>query len=71
MASRSQSIPIPSNVDADRIAANFDKGVLEIDLPKTVEVKPKKVNVTTKKKAKITTKEEPSTASAKKETTKK
>jgi HSP20 family protein len=48
----SRSIPIPSNVDADRIAANFDKGVLEIDLPKAVEVTPKKVNVTTKKKAK-------------------
>ena len=49
----SRSIAIPSIVDVDRIAANFDKGVLEIDLPKAVEVKPKKVSVTTKKKPKI------------------
>ena len=48
----SRSIAIPSIVDIDRIAANFDKGVLEIDLPKSVEVKPKKVSVTTKKKPK-------------------
>ena len=55
----SRSIPIPSIVDADRITANFDKGVLEIDLPKAVEVKPKKVRVTTKKKEKKAAKEEP------------
>ena len=55
----SRSINIPSIVDIDRIAANFDKGVLEIDLPKTVEVKPKKVTITTKKKAKTTAKAAP------------
>jgi len=48
----SRSIAIPSIVVVDKITANFDKGVLEIDLPKSVEVKPKKVNVTTKKKTK-------------------
>jgi HSP20 family protein len=48
----SRSISIPSLVDADKISANFDKGVLEIDLPKSLEVKPKKVSVTTKKKEK-------------------
>jgi HSP20 family protein len=53
----SRSIPIPSSVDAEKIAANFDKGVLEIDLPKAVEIKPKKVGVTTKKKAKTAAKE--------------
>ena len=53
----SRSIAIPSIVDADKIAANFDKGVLEIDLPKAVEVKPKKVSVTTKKKPKTSVKE--------------
>jgi HSP20 family protein len=52
----SRSIPIPSIVDTDRITANFDKGVLEIDLPKAVEVKPKKVNVTTRKKEKTVVK---------------
>ena len=52
----SRSIAIPSIVDVDRIAANFDKGVLEIDLPKAVEVKPKKVSITTKKKPKTAAK---------------
>jgi HSP20 family protein len=56
----SRTMAIPSIVDVDKITANFDKGVLEIDLPKNVEVKPKKVNVTTKKKAK-----KPAAASAK------
>ena len=46
----SRSIPIPSNVDTDKIAATFDKGVLEVDLPKAVQVKPKKISVTAKKK---------------------
>ena len=48
----SRSIAIPSIVDVENISANFDKGVLEIDLPKSVEVKPKKVKVTANKKAK-------------------
>ena len=47
----SRSITIPSMVDADRIEATFDKGVLEIDLPKAAKVKPKKVAVKAKKKA--------------------
>ena len=46
----SRSITIPSIVDVDKIAANFDKGVLEIDLPKAAGIKPKKVDVTTQKK---------------------
>jgi HSP20 family protein len=52
----SRSIAIPANVNIEGIAANFDKGVLEIDLPKAVEIKPKKVGVTTNKKAKSKTK---------------
>ena len=48
----SRSITIPSIVDVEKISANFDKGVLEIDLPKSAEVKPKKVSVSTKKKEK-------------------
>lgn len=48
----SRSIAIPSVVDIDKVTANFDKGVLEIDFPKSAEVKPKKVSVTTKKKPK-------------------
>lgn len=57
----SRSIPIPTNVDADRVTANFDKGVLEVDLPKAVEIKPKKINVTAKKKEVKVTKEETDT----------
>ena len=45
----SRSITIPSNVDAGKIEACYDKGVLEITLPKAVEVKPKKIKVTAKK----------------------
>jgi HSP20 family protein len=53
----SRSIPIPSIVDADRISANFDKGVLEIDLPKIAEIQPKKINVAANKRAKAIEKE--------------
>jgi HSP20 family protein len=62
----SRSIAIPSIGDADKIAANFDKGVLEIDLPKSMQVKPKKVSVTTEKKIKTAAKEEPTKESAQK-----
>jgi HSP20 family protein len=63
----SRSIPIPSIVDSDKITANFDKGVLEIDLPKSAQVKPKKVTVTTKEKPKAAVKEEVATGSNEKE----
>jgi HSP20 family protein len=48
----SRSIAIPSNVDAKKIEANYNDGVLEVSLPKTPEVKPKKISVSAKKKAK-------------------
>jgi HSP20 family protein len=48
----SRSITIPSTVDASKIEANYDKGVLEITLPKAPEVKPKKIAVAIKKKEK-------------------
>ena len=47
----SRSITIPSSIDINKIEANYDKGILEIDLPKAPEVKPKKITVATKKKA--------------------
>jgi HSP20 family protein len=47
----SRSITVPSTVDTSKIEADFDKGVLEITLPKTAEVKPKKIKVAGKKKA--------------------
>jgi HSP20 family protein len=46
----SRSITIPSTIDTGRIEANYDKGVLEISLPKAPEVKPKKITVAAKKK---------------------
>ena len=46
-----RSIALPSTVDANRIEANYDEGVLEVILPKAIEVKPKKIAVSTKKSA--------------------
>jgi HSP20 family protein len=44
----SRSITIPSTVDASKIEASCDKGVLEITLPKMPEAKPKKIAVAKK-----------------------
>ncbi|MFW6102255.1 MAG: Hsp20/alpha crystallin family protein [Chloroflexota bacterium] len=46
-----RSIPLPSNVDADKIEGSFEDGVLEVTLPKSAKVKPKKIAVSAKKKA--------------------
>lgn len=42
-----RSFRLPDNVDQDQIAADFDKGVLKVTLPKTEESrsKPKKIDV--------------------------
>lgn len=40
-----RSFQLPGNVDAGRIAARFDKGVLKISLPKTEQSKPKKIAI--------------------------
>src|SRR5277367_1234022 len=42
---------LPTTVDSEKVAANYDKGVLKIALPKKAEAKPKqiKVNVGTEK----------------------
>jgi len=47
-----RSIALPSNIDANKIEANYEDGVLEVSLPKAPEVKPKKVAVSAKKKEK-------------------
>ena len=44
-----RSIALPSHVDADKIEANCEDGVLEVSLPKVPEVKPKKIAVSAKK----------------------
>jgi HSP20 family protein len=51
-----RSIPLPPNVDADKIEASFEDGVLEVALPKSAKVKPKKIAVSAKKKANKSTK---------------
>ena len=48
----SRSIEVPSNVDTQKIEANYEDGVLEISLPKASEAKPNKISVSAKKKAK-------------------
>jgi HSP20 family protein len=45
-----RSIPIPANVDASKIEASFEDGVLEVALPKSAKVKPKKIAVSAAKK---------------------
>ena len=46
-----RSIALPSHVDAQKIEASYEDGVLEVSLPKIPEVKPKKIAVSAKKKA--------------------
>ena len=46
----SRSISIPSSVDAAKIEASYNNGILEVTLPKAPEVKPKKIEVAARKK---------------------
>jgi HSP20 family protein len=41
----SRSMSLPENVDAERINARFDKGVLEVRIPKPEERKPHRVQI--------------------------
>jgi HSP20 family protein len=38
-------IPIPASVKADEVAASYHDGILEVNLPKTEEVKPKQIKI--------------------------
>lgn len=49
-----RSIGLPSNVDAKKIEAHYEDGVLEVSLPKVGEARPKKITISTKKKEKAT-----------------
>ncbi len=40
-----RSITLPTSVDADHIEANYENGVLILYLPKTEEMKPKRIEV--------------------------
>jgi HSP20 family protein len=41
----SRSLTLPEGIDADAIAATFDNGVLQVRIPKPVQVKPRKVQI--------------------------
>jgi HSP20 family protein len=41
----SRSMSLPNNIDAERINASFDKGVLEVRIPKPEERKPHRVQI--------------------------
>ncbi len=41
----SRSLTLPEGVDAERITANFDRGVLEVRIPKPEARKPRKVEI--------------------------
>jgi HSP20 family protein len=40
-----RTFTLPQTVDTDKVSANYDKGVLKIDLPKKAEAKPKQIKV--------------------------
>ncbi len=41
-----RSFTLPNNVDRERIKANFANGLLEIELPKREEAKPRQIRIT-------------------------
>jgi len=43
--SLSRSIAVPEGVQADKIGATFENGVLTVTLPKREEIKPKKITI--------------------------
>lgn len=53
-----RSIPLPENVDADKVKANFEDGMLEVMVPKMALSQPKRVAIGSGKRSKATTSEE-------------
>jgi HSP20 family protein len=41
----SRSLTLPEGINADAISANFDKGVLEVSIPKPEERKPRRISI--------------------------
>jgi HSP20 family protein len=41
----SRSLTLPEGVNADAISANFDKGVLQVSIPKPEERKPRRISI--------------------------
>ncbi len=44
----SRSFTLPGTVDQDNISASYNKGVLEIKMPKTIKSKPKQIQIEVK-----------------------
>jgi len=42
----SRSLTLPKGVNTDNVVANFDRGVLEVRIPKPEQVKPKRISIT-------------------------
>jgi HSP20 family protein len=40
-----RTFTLPNTVDAEKVSANYDKGILKIALPKKAEAKPKQIKV--------------------------
>jgi HSP20 family protein len=40
-----RTFTLPTTVDAEKVSANYDKGILKIALPKKAEAKPKQIKV--------------------------
>ncbi|WP_022929202.1 Hsp20/alpha crystallin family protein [Patulibacter americanus] len=40
-----RTLTLPEGVDADRITASFDRGVLEVSIPKPEQAKPRRVSI--------------------------
>jgi HSP20 family protein len=40
-----RTFTLPATVDGEKVAANYDKGVLKVTLPKKAEAKPKQIKV--------------------------
>ena len=40
-----RTFTLPTTVDTENVSANYDKGVLKINLPKKAEAKPKQIKV--------------------------
>ena len=45
-----RSFTLPTNITGEKIAATYNNGLLEIELPKKEEAKPKTINIDVKKK---------------------
>ncbi|HDR04399.1 MAG TPA: Hsp20/alpha crystallin family protein [Candidatus Marinimicrobia bacterium] len=41
----SRAIKVPTNVESDKISANFENGILTITIPKSEQAKPRKIEI--------------------------